>query len=355
MKKLLFILILTIILLASMVSASPYSDLNKEQKTFYWKCIKPCYGFLQTQEYQEYMSCAISCMQQAQDYIPQPDSCEDTDNGIDYKNFGIVTDNKYSEGKEDYCYTANGKNYVFEGVCVNNKYRRYQKNCKEFGQTWDCVEGACVNQVCDEVDNGVVSNYPDCEISCNEGYYLEDDECVLNNQPPVIEYIKSKKIAVNGELSFEIPVTDDNMDELEYSAEDLPEGSELISNMFNWIPEEEQVGVYEVTFIVTDGEFTDEKTVEIEVFPNLDCGGIVQEDDYFGLDGTLLEYKKSDHIGKTSPQIEFKIIDTGETWSRSISWNDGEGSFDLKIDGITYDFVSASDTSEDDWDIMYIC
>jgi hypothetical protein len=181
MKKTIFVLILTVILLASMASAGPFSDLNRAQKGFYWKCIQPCYELLQAQQYQEYQTCAIDCMEQAGNYVQPVLSCEDTDDGIDYKNFGTITDSINVDGKDDYCYTfSNGKTYLFEGVCVNDKYRRYQKNCKEIGNNWECLEGACVTQECDitEVENGEVSNYPDCEISCNEGYNLEDNECV---------------------------------------------------------------------------------------------------------------------------------------------------------------------------------
>ena len=310
MKKPVLTLLFIFLLCASFVSAG-FSDLNSEQKRFYWKCIPNCIEFIQNQQYQEYMICAQGCMGQAENYVsPPPEElfCEDTDSGIDWLNFGTITDDKYVDGKDDYCITfkegtPQEKTYLFEGVCVNNKYRRYNKNCKEYGQTWNCVEGACVNLVCDvqEVENGVVSDYPDCEISCddgyvfeddvcvelvcevqevennvvgdypgceitcNNGYYLEDNVCVKENSAPVITPLGSFEINEGELLSFEVTAFDEDDDELEYFVEDLPEGATFEENIFSWTPNYEQAGEYEIIFSVSDGELDDETSATITV------------------------------------------------------------------------------------------
>ncbi|MBT6774254.1 hypothetical protein HOA91_02685, partial [Candidatus Woesearchaeota archaeon] len=187
-KYIVLVAVLLILLVGcgTALAGQGYANWNYEQKQSYWGCIKEnCVDFLKAKQYSEWRSCAWNCFSQADDYVPPPVEelfCEDTDNGKDYKNFGTVTDNKNPEGKDDYCYTySSGKEYLFEGECVNNKYSYVQKSCKEVGATYSCVEGACVELVCDitEVDNGQVSDYPDCEINCNEGYILEGDICVV--------------------------------------------------------------------------------------------------------------------------------------------------------------------------------
>jgi hypothetical protein len=352
------VLLILLVGCGTALAGKGYADLDSVQKQHYWSCIKEdCTDFLKNKQYGEWRSCVYDCIKQAEEVEPIPEDelfCEDTDSGIDYKNFGTVTDNKNPDGKDDYCYTfPNGKVYLFEGKCANNKYSRAQKNCKEFGETYSCQEGACVNSICDDIENAVVGEYPNCEISCNEGYVLENNVCVKINVAPVLEPIGNKKIAVAGEFSIEIIATDD--EELEYSAIGLPEGAELNDNIFTWTAEENQVGEYEITFIVTDGEFTVEKNVEVEVFANLGCYGVTEKKDYFGLDGTLFQYKGSDKNTDTSPNIKFKTYLNGDSWE-TLEYAFGiDGTVVIKYNGNKYKFINASSTDVDDCDMMYKC
>jgi len=50
-----------------------------------------------------------------------------------------------------------------------------------------------------------------------------------------------------------------------YSITDMPTGAFFNQNTFTWTPGYNQAGVYPVTFVVSDGELTDEKTVSITV------------------------------------------------------------------------------------------
>jgi hypothetical protein len=302
------ILLILIVGCSGIVTGKGYADFEPEQKQFYWSCIKEdCTDFLKAKQYKEWRSCVYSCIKQAEEVKPIPEDetfCEDFDGGLDYKNFGTVTDNKNPDGKDDYCYTfPNGKVYLFEGKCVNNKYSRAQKNCKEFGETYSCQEGACVNSVCDiqNVDNGLVAEFPDCEISCNEGYALEDNVCVelvcdtigidngvvsaypdcevscndgydltegvcvSNNHAPVLDAIGNQEINVGEELTIELSATDEDGDELSYYTGTMPEGAEIDENIFTWTPTEDQVGENELMFIVSDGKADDSEVIVVDV------------------------------------------------------------------------------------------
>jgi parallel beta-helix repeat protein len=332
-KYIVLVAILLILLVGcgEALAGKGYADWNYDQKQSYWGCIKEqCTDLLKDNQYKEWRSCALNCFSQADDFVPPVEElfCEDTDEGIDYKNFGTITDNKNPNGKDDYCYESNGINYVFEGHCIDNAYRRYNKDCKDYGQTWDCVEGACVNQVCEvaEVDNGVVSAYPGCELSCNEGYDLEDGVCVewvcedtdgdgvcnvdeilgctdetaLNYNPeateedntcefnnaPVLAAIGDQETGISQELTIELSATDEDGDDLEYYLATVPEGADLNNNIFTWTPTEDQIGENEVMFIVSDGMDSDSETITITVKPEPICviptdGMSITEDTWF--------------------------------------------------------------------------
>jgi nitrous oxidase accessory protein NosD len=293
-----YVILITILLIllvgcGTAIAGKGYADWNSEQGQFYWGCItNNCVDFLKAKQYTEWRSCAWDCYSQADDFVPPPVEelfCEDTDEGKDYKNFGTVTDNKNPDGKDDYCYTfLSGKEYLFEGECVNNKYAYVQKSCKEVGATYSCIEGACVNSVCEitEVENGVVSAYPGCEVSCNEDYHLEENICVLNNQAPVLTPIGDKEINEGELLTFELSATDEDNDELSYSAENLPEGSTLEENVFTWTPTFEQAGEYVVTFGVDDNNLMEDEEIivisVIDVFCTTPINGMeINEDTMF--------------------------------------------------------------------------
>jgi len=135
------------------------------------------------------------------------------------------------------------------------------------------------DNICTEDEHGEVSAFPECELTCNEGYVLNDDVCI-GTEVPVIESIEKKYVAVDEELSFEINATDVDGDVLTYSSSDLPEGATLEEATFTWTPTENQTGTHKVNFNVTDGLSTVTKKARIEVFTNLECGGIVKEDEH---------------------------------------------------------------------------
>lgn len=150
-KKALITICIMVLIFSEVLVIAEFSDLTNEQKQFYWGCLSDdgCLSLLKEKEYANYRTCALSCTDKASQQTPEGNWCKDTDNGIDYFTSGTITTNIYLIGKQDYCYTfPNGKEYLFEGVCKNNKYVSYQKRCKELGKDLFCSAGACVeNQI----------------------------------------------------------------------------------------------------------------------------------------------------------------------------------------------------------------
>ncbi len=125
-----------------------YAQLTSQQKQAFWNCWKSeCQSLLkeaqQTKDYSAYRQCSLGCFDEAQTSTENV-WCEDSD-GVDYFTKGTVTSNIYTNGKEDYCHTfPNGKTYLMEGKCVDNKYQYQQKSCGEIGDGYVCEEGKCV-------------------------------------------------------------------------------------------------------------------------------------------------------------------------------------------------------------------
>ena len=87
------------------------------------------------------------------------------------------------------------------------------------------------------------------------------------NAPPKFESVEKKTIEATQDLRFSINATDIDEDELDYSVIDIPNGSTFndSSLLFNWTPNNEQIGNHSANFTVTDGEYYDNLTVLINV------------------------------------------------------------------------------------------
>ncbi len=126
-----------------------YDTLSTEQKQAYWDCFKTnkCSELLAAKKNKEYRACSLSCNKQAKT-ATENIWCEDSDKGDNFLEKGIVKTNIYPNGKEDSCYTfPNGKTYLFEGRCKNNKHQYLQKNCGEVGEGFVCDDGVCVEKI----------------------------------------------------------------------------------------------------------------------------------------------------------------------------------------------------------------
>jgi len=102
---------------------------------------------------------------------------------------------------------------------------------------------------------------------------LNDNETVAitvsqtANHPPVLSTIGNKTVKIKSNLRFIINATDTDGDLLTYSSQNLPSGASFnpATRTFNWTPAANQVGTYNVIFIVSDGSLNDSETIFIRV------------------------------------------------------------------------------------------
>jgi hypothetical protein len=89
----------------------------------------------------------------------------------------------------------------------------------------------------------------------------------IPNNPPVLDYIGSKKVNVGEQLEFTISATDPDEDSLTFSASNLPSGASFDprTRVFSWKVDRE--GSYPVHFEVSDGKSSDSEDITIYVTP----------------------------------------------------------------------------------------
>jgi len=88
------------------------------------------------------------------------------------------------------------------------------------------------------------------------------------NRPPVLTAIGAKTVAEEALLSFTATATDPDLPAptFTFSADGLPAGADFTpAGVFTWTPTNTQAGVYNVWFIVSDGDLADSEQVAIEV------------------------------------------------------------------------------------------
>ncbi len=270
MKEIVVLGLILILLVAcspqEALAGKAYNDLLYEQKQQYWMCIKECNAIGYTRQ------CALDCMAKAELYTAEKNWCQDPD-GKDYFTKSSVTSNLYTELKEDSCVTLmNGKTYLFEGICQDNKYGQLQKNCAELGN-YKCVNGACV----------------------------------VANHPPVLDQIEDQTITLGETVSFTLTASDPDGDKLIFSGK-LPKDSSLNkeTGAFSWMPT--KAGTYTLIFRVNDGKLTDKKYVVIIVNEN-----IKYYDDFSGNTLDLSKWTESEfNTGVTVSFSEEHYVDKEE-------------------------------------------
>lgn len=222
-KKVLVLLlgILIVILVTNCVNnekdvvGKSFDTLTSYQKQKYWQCMeKDCNGLLLSKQYPAYRQCALNCMNSAENTLEQQAWCKDSD-GIDYFSKGIVTTDVYPQGKEDNCKTfSNGKTYLIEGKCFNNKYSYMQKSCSEAKKGYLCVEGTCVPECVTPPENldepwQITENTKLCEGTYSmpkgieimkDGVELDCDGAVLSGNDILI----SKGITIKNRESIKV-------------------------------------------------------------------------------------------------------------------------------------------------------
>ncbi|WP_292349663.1 putative Ig domain-containing protein [Methanoregula sp. PtaU1.Bin006] len=87
------------------------------------------------------------------------------------------------------------------------------------------------------------------------------------NHPPVIMEISNKSVTAGKLLEFQVNASDPDGDLLNYSVENLPSGAAFNTSIkaFSWIPNEKQIGSYNVTFTASDGLLTNSTNASIIV------------------------------------------------------------------------------------------
>ena len=87
------------------------------------------------------------------------------------------------------------------------------------------------------------------------------------NNAPILEAVADQAVSAGNELVINLKATDADNDALTFSSLNLPEGAALdaTTGKFNWTPNAGQIGSYNVTFSVSDGEDTDTIDVNLTV------------------------------------------------------------------------------------------
>lgn len=102
------------------------------------------------------------------------------------------------------------------------------------------------------------------KIHCNYGGPLYPT-MIPENRPPVLAPIPNRAVIAGTPVILVISATDPDGDVLKYSAQNLPPGAIMFGQIFFWVPPKNIKGTYNVTFKVTDGSLSDQKTVTITV------------------------------------------------------------------------------------------
>jgi PKD repeat protein len=85
------------------------------------------------------------------------------------------------------------------------------------------------------------------------------------NRAPVLGAIGNKSVYMGNNLTFAVSANDPDGDAVTYSVEGLPSGAVFANQSFSWTPSYQQANTYQVTFIASDGQAQDSKTVTITV------------------------------------------------------------------------------------------
>jgi hypothetical protein len=88
-----------------------------------------------------------------------------------------------------------------------------------------------------------------------------------SNNAPDLNSIGNKSATVNKTLSFVVSGSDIDGDILNYSALDLPPGASFdnANRTFLWKPGSDQIGIFPLTFMVSDGTLSDSENINITV------------------------------------------------------------------------------------------
>ncbi len=172
-------------------------------------------------------------------------------------------------------------------------------------------------------------------VTVSDGYNSDTLEVLIDvipvNDPPVIIPIDPQVVYEGNHLEFVMYSSDvDNMT-LYLSVENPPENSDFIDSgngngLFTFDPDIDQAGVYNILFIVNDGELADSETVEITVY---DSDPVIQqviidgqtEPTHVINNAPLIEWVYTDPLeSKAQTKYEIAVGDDND-WTYAEMWN----------------------------------
>ena len=85
------------------------------------------------------------------------------------------------------------------------------------------------------------------------------------NRAPVLTSLSDQSSDGASPLTFAVAAADPDGDTLTYSASGLPSGATFVDGGFSWTPAANQIGAYDITFAVSDGELQDSESVTLYI------------------------------------------------------------------------------------------
>jgi hypothetical protein len=198
--------------------------------------------------------------------------------------------------------------------------------------------------------------------------FLVDSEVVTitvndaGNQAPVLAAISDTSTTETVNLSFTVTATDPDTTIPNLSAFDLPVGATFADSgdgtgTFDWTPGFWQQGIYNMTFVATDGSLSDSQAVQITV---IDAGNQVPVLAFIGPQSTDENVTLSFTVSASDPDSTIPVLsaDSLPLNANFVNNGDGTGSFDWTPDYTqsgTYNVIFiATDGSLSDSEVVVV-
>jgi len=205
--------------------------------------------------------------------------------------------NEYTNPDQAKCQGTTVKNYGLCECVDSTDYGKCSQNKPKY-----CDNGNLIDKcsVCGCPSGKTCQNDGSCKVS------------LPTNQAPILNSIGDKTIREGEVLTFTISASDPDGDTLVYSATNLPFGASFnsITRIFNWAPENSQIGQHQVTFAVSDGQLADSETIVIRVEEAPTPQPTPQPIPQCLPDGTLIKLP-------TDPKV-YVIINCRKKWIRTV-------------------------------------
>ena len=204
------------------------------------------------------------------------------------------------------------------------------------------------------------------------------NDCKQDNQP-ILDPIGNKQVCATNLIEFTVTATDPNDDILTFTASPLPQGAlftQIDNNnaLFSWKPDNDQIGIYTITFEVTDGTYTDSEIITMQVLAIQACSitkgnvdrvsvaSVMVDPENVKAGDYIMIYTKTINTGNKDEDIELKLTiqDLGIIESKFFDLDEDKSTikiFEIKIPknankGEYYIIVKAFNSKASDSKIM---